>query len=312
MISVVEHIEYLITRHDCVIVPGWGAFIAQYNSSYCDADGVNWHRPVREISFNPELVHNDGLLVNSVVSKEKCTFGVANDIVHDDVAMLCKQINEDRELAFGNIGFFKLINGKVQFKPYSSKEFGKYEFYGLRSFSMEPLALRDRKASVKNNSWKFSISKNYLKIAASILVLLALSLVLTTPISVKNDNQNYASFSSNFKLTGGEPFAVANEVKELAITMPPIDNDDIIVKAYPSMGKKRSGGDYYLIVCSVLSQAEADKFISCQSGNYDYEVLAKGSKYRVYVAAGNSVKELISMKNEIADDYPDAWVYHNR
>ena len=33
MISMIEHIEYLMLSHDCVVVPGFGAFIAQHNES---------------------------------------------------------------------------------------------------------------------------------------------------------------------------------------------------------------------------------------------------------------------------------------
>ncbi len=316
MISVVEHIEYLMSRHDCVIVPGWGAFIAQYKSAYCDSEG-RWHKPERQISFNAELEYNDGLLVGSVMRRERCSFDTAVDIVRSNVVTYHRQLSEDDELSFGKIGMFRCQNGKVVFTPYQ-KATENYEFYGMESFLMRSLGSIEKDyGNSASGSWNFSINKNYLKIAASIAVLLVLSFVLSTPMSVdRNGSENYASLGS-IELSDVGALPMMSEVRELAITMPPADNDSVVVKAYPSSKTTdrhvASGDKYYLIVCSVLSQAEADSFISSQVGkDYDFEVLPKKGKYRVYVATGKSVKDLMKLKYEIADDYPDAWVHYNR
>ena len=160
-----------------------------------------------------------------------------------------------------------------------------------------------------------------MKIAASIIVLLALSFALSTPVA-NNRQQDYASMG-DFRLSDdGGAFPIVSQVRELAIMQPPADDDSVVVKGYRSMGAERprnvamaaaSGNNYYLIVCSVLSQAEADKFIAHQHRKeYDFKVLSKRGKYRVYVATGNSVKELMQLKYAIADDYPDAWVHYSR
>lgn len=65
MFSIIEHIEYLMTRHDCVTVPGWGAFIANYSIAEYDAVHEVFTRPCRTIGFNASVSHNDGLLVQS-------------------------------------------------------------------------------------------------------------------------------------------------------------------------------------------------------------------------------------------------------
>ena len=78
MISIVEHIEYLIARHDCVVVPGWGAFIAQYEASSVSALG-RWQNPGRQISFNSALSYNDGLLASSIMQREQCAYEIAMD-----------------------------------------------------------------------------------------------------------------------------------------------------------------------------------------------------------------------------------------
>lgn len=325
MISVLEHIEYLVSRHDCVVVPGFGAFIAQHSPSHCDADGIKWHCPERQLSFNADVAHNDGLLASSVMRMERCSYDDAAEMVRDSVAAYRQQLEADGELSFGKLGIFKLQNGSVVFVPYTTSDAAS-EYFGLGAFSMVPLAVLDKREQNVGHggSWKFTVNKTYMKIAASIIVLLALSFALSTPVA-NNRQQDYASMG-DFRLSDdGGAFPIVSQVRELAIMQPPADDDSVVVKGYRSMGVERprnvamattsgsGNNNYYLIVCSVLSQAEADKFIAHQHRKeYDFKVLSKRGKYRVYVATGNSVKELMQLKYAIADDYPDAWVHYSR
>ena len=69
MIELAKHIEVLLLENDCVIVPGLGGFIAHYRSSIYNKEMREFYPPVRTIGFNPKLVMNDGLLVQSYMSK---------------------------------------------------------------------------------------------------------------------------------------------------------------------------------------------------------------------------------------------------
>lgn len=316
MISVLEHIEYLIARHDCVIVPGFGAFIAQYASSSCDGDGINWKKPMRQISFNGDLIHNDGLLANSIIRKEGCNINTANTEIRENVANFYEQLRDGEELAFGKIGIFRQKEGKVVFEPFSKRD-SACEYYGIESFSIQPLSYVEKEDAEhsSNNGWRISFNRSYLQIAAAIFALLVISFALSTPVPFKDKTQDYASMSS-FQLPGDDSFPFVSNVKELAIMMPRQDADSVVVKSYRSSGgasiAEKEEDKYYLIVCSVLSRAEAEKFISMQNEDYDFRILEKNGKYRVYVATGNSINGLMKMKYEIANDFPDAWVHYSR
>ena len=65
MIELAKHIEVLLLENDCVIVPGLGGFIAHYRSCVYNEDTGEFCPPARTIGFNPQLVMNDGLLVQS-------------------------------------------------------------------------------------------------------------------------------------------------------------------------------------------------------------------------------------------------------
>ena len=69
MISLGKHIEILLWEHDCVIVPGLGAFIANHASACYNENGDNMFLPpYRNVCFNQSLATNDGLLVQAYMS----------------------------------------------------------------------------------------------------------------------------------------------------------------------------------------------------------------------------------------------------
>ena len=105
--SITRHIEYLILRHDCVIVPELGAFIAQYSPARIDeATGVIMP-PSRSISFNGEVAHNDGLLAASIARASSTTFDRALASIADQVAALKSQIDNGGEFAVGRLGILR-------------------------------------------------------------------------------------------------------------------------------------------------------------------------------------------------------------
>ena len=67
MIQLQRHIEILLLSHDCVIIPGFGGFIAHHVDARYDADDRLWLPPYRTLGFNPQLTLNDSLLVQSYV-----------------------------------------------------------------------------------------------------------------------------------------------------------------------------------------------------------------------------------------------------
>ncbi len=68
-INLDKYIQELLLQHDCVILPGLGGFVANYKPATFDASQKIVLPPSRQILFNPNLIHNDGLLY-AHVSKE--------------------------------------------------------------------------------------------------------------------------------------------------------------------------------------------------------------------------------------------------
>ena len=65
MIDLDRHIEILLLKSDCVIVPGLGGFVASHVAARYDAGDKMFIPPLRTLGFNPKLSVNDSLLVQS-------------------------------------------------------------------------------------------------------------------------------------------------------------------------------------------------------------------------------------------------------
>ena len=52
----------LLLRHNCVVVPSFGGFVAKQVSAVIDYKTGVMHPPKKSLLFNKQLINNDGLL----------------------------------------------------------------------------------------------------------------------------------------------------------------------------------------------------------------------------------------------------------
>ena len=136
----IEYISDLLFLHDCVIIPDFGGFICNYKSAYIDEDSGLICPPTKDILFNRNLTHNDGLLVNWIASKENITYDKATT----QLTLFCEdlkiRLNQKQRVAFGDIGvFFTDRRFNIIFEP------GKSNFFA-EAYGMEPIAVHPTKA----------------------------------------------------------------------------------------------------------------------------------------------------------------------
>lgn len=104
MINLAEHIEHLIVRNDCVIVPGFGSFIAEKMPAYIDEERGVFMPPSRRLSFNPLIDHNDGLLVTSLMRRHHWTYALACESLADCVTALKARLASVGSVTIGSLG----------------------------------------------------------------------------------------------------------------------------------------------------------------------------------------------------------------
>lgn len=134
MMQLATYIKDLLYRYECVIIPGFGAFLTQHHSARIDLDTNTFHPPGKTLSFNRQLQTNDGLLANYVASAENCSYETALQQIRNFTGKLSLQLSEGETVSIQNIGEFMLNNERsVQFVPADRQNFNAASF-GLSSF----------------------------------------------------------------------------------------------------------------------------------------------------------------------------------
>ncbi|MDR2085544.1 MAG: hypothetical protein LBP72_00005, partial [Dysgonamonadaceae bacterium] len=98
------YIAYLLTKHECVIIPGFGAFVVfAVCASKKEIEGVLCP-PAQSLGFNPEIKHNDGLLTHFVSEMETISYKEADRFIKQYVNQLNEQLIAAKNVAVKWIG----------------------------------------------------------------------------------------------------------------------------------------------------------------------------------------------------------------
>ncbi len=136
----IEYISDLLFLHDCVIIPDFGGFICNYKSAHIDEENGLICPPAKDILFNRNLTHNDGLLVNWIACKENITYEKATV----QVTLFCEELkiklNQRQRVVFGDIGvFYTDRRFNIIFEPDKNNFFA--EAYGMAPLKVPKLEI---------------------------------------------------------------------------------------------------------------------------------------------------------------------------
>ena len=154
----------LLHKNDCVIVPGFGAFVLK--SKAASIKGNEFVPPAKHVSFNSMLKENDGLLVKYISEIRKISYKKALIVLEDEVISLNKKLSKDLLVEIPSLGIFELKNeSTLYFNPDLSVNYDNSSF-GLKSFLKEPILQSIKKES----SNEFQLVSNYLLRNAAIFI----------------------------------------------------------------------------------------------------------------------------------------------
>lgn len=221
--ELINYIECLLRDNDCVIVPGFGAFICQnVASSICN--GVLLP-PSRSVAFNAALTHNDGLVANAYMKQMGCGYNAAVAKVEDDVRTIKESLVANHSFDFGKIGSFHYSDaGCVVFAPSAVGLSGvNLSNYGLQPVRIQNVVKSEEKAPRRRFS---EIRMNALRMAVSVAAIIVLVLTLTTPIAIDSlpDKASVASISAAQPKAKGKRVNVVEKMTKRAVK---IESNDI-------------------------------------------------------------------------------------
>lgn len=169
-----SYISELLYRYECVIIPGFGAFLTHQESAWIDQKSNTFHPPHKRISFNRQLQTNDGLAANYIATAEKTSYENALTRLRTFARELNSDLQKGKTITFERIGEFTSDEeGNVFFIPNNLENFST-DAFGLASFVMPKVKRLQLLEEVKELEEKAPIiftpekrnKPNYLKYAA--------------------------------------------------------------------------------------------------------------------------------------------------
>ena len=155
-----KYISGLLYRYQCVSIPGFGAFLSEWQSAQI-AEGHNSFVPPRKvISFNSNIKTNDGLLANHIALQEKISYESALTKIQTQVVFWLEKLQNKEVLTLENIGeIFSNSENNFVFKPNTSINY-LMDSFGLSGFN-SPEIIRENQT--QNSTETISISQPVLE-----------------------------------------------------------------------------------------------------------------------------------------------------
>tara|TARA_R110002049_G_scaffold130157_11_gene288371 strand:+ start:743 stop:1690 length:948 start_codon:yes stop_codon:yes gene_type:complete len=307
-----QYIEELLYRYNCVILPGFGAFLTQKISAELQENSNTFSPPSKVVSFNQQLQSNDGLLVNYMATAEKYSYEEALATVTTEIQYWNRMLTLGQRIKFANIGeLFLNAEQKIQFIPASQINYLTTSF-GLSPVVATPIVREVLKEEIlaleeeipfiiTPEQRKKSVFRPYLKYAA--VALLAISTGLT-------GLRYYDAAKSKEQVVRQEvQQQVSKHIQEATFfnTAPlelPSLSLDIITKAEENV--------HHIIAGAFRVEVNATKKINelkAKGYNASYVGVNKYGLHQVAFASFTDVKEGLKFLKEIkSTESSDAWM----
>jgi len=341
------HIEYLLLRHDCVVVPGVGAFINVRHAARRDAATGMWLPMTREVRFNSALSHDDGLLTSSYALKSSVTFTEARDMLIRDIRQLTDTLDTDGEVTIGHIGILRRTEETVTFTPRQTPlQLAARLGYGSvaepRTVKTEANQVQsgEKRAedSAKNNNtpasaankslsdsadasnhggrtfdtrrnYYIAVNKVFARTAACLMIATVAALSLILPIGDRT-REDQASVVPVEKIIRDTATRIASAVNERRDTTAA----DTIAAIEPEKQSEQATARFYAIVATFATSAEAERYIAQNAvPGYRLEVVNGRTKSRVSAISSDNRDELRSemAKENFRQRFSEAWIWED-
>lgn len=185
-----QHIIHLIARHNCVIIPDFGAFLAHSVPAHYDIEEQTYMPPHRTLGFNPQVKVDDALLTSRYMSAHNLSYEAAAAMLHNDILSLKRTLSRKGSVRFGELGMFSMnINSEITFEA-AANSIDDPDNFGFAPLQIAQIHnIEERTITIKRSS----INKYIAAIAAIIL-----TFIFVTPISDQAFEKSIKASMGNF------------------------------------------------------------------------------------------------------------------
>ncbi|MFV0522810.1 MAG: SPOR domain-containing protein [Mangrovibacterium sp.] len=144
--EILTYIQELLLLNDCVIIPQFGGFVANYEPA--TVAGNSFAPPSSSVSFNSKLNFNDGLLINQVSTEESIPYLSAKRRVESMVAEINYRLIEGESITIPAVGSLQYDDQRqLIFSPAKDVNLN-INAYGLSPFSYQSLLSEKLKSTM--------------------------------------------------------------------------------------------------------------------------------------------------------------------
>ena len=315
---VLEHyISDLLYRYNCVVVPGFGAFLTQKIAARINQDTNTFCAPTKLLAFNGQLTSNDGLLASYISESEKISFENALFSIEEQVKTWNTILLSEASLNLKNIGSLsRNTESRILFQPATEPNYLTSSF-GLSNFNSIPITreiLKEEIVELEENI-PFVISperrqtkgfRPYLKYAAILLLAFSTGLTGYHVFEKQRKNEQVARQDAQEYVTKQIQEATFFDLTPLELPTVKVDASTTVL---PSEAK---GEMHHIIAGAFRVKANAERKIeqlnkegynSAYYGTNDY-----GLHVVTYASYSNSADALKALKEIKRTQSKDAWL----
>ena len=311
----------LLYDNECVIVPEFGGFIAQYSSAHLDESTGFFSPPSKNILFNKNLISNDGLLVNALAQLENISFVDASAIIKNKVAQLKQELKTKKQIEITSLGLIYLHQDIVKFKQKSDNIL--LDSYGLTSFNINEFKLPKKEVTkvLKLDRPSAVIPKNWW-VAAAVIPMLFYSAWIPMKTNLFNEKEPFHYSDLNpftfTKQSKYQPKSIVNlndvvtlTESEIELSSKPIEpsvqlnniegNNNTKIEELTTKINTKSAVQFHIIVGCFSSKANANKLIKelNNKGNKAYELDVHKNLHRISIGSFKDKIKAVHFKRKI-------------
>jgi len=339
------HIAYLLTKHECVTIPDFGAFVVSQGKEDVPRQRGFLSPPAnRSLTFNPEIIQDDGLLVRSVAKEKSVSYTEALRLINDYVDKLVNALRKGETVQFSWVGKISLsYNRKIVFTPARSLSCNASNC-GLVNLNFPSLTepetdeSTEKRRKRKRKTYKRPVFPIILAVIAIVLLLVGLFVFLVS----KPLNKNWFSLPDMPTITMpamtmptinvpsmSDILKKINSKKPVMDTVPLISTDaekpkiaDSVepavadsIKSIIAESAELPPSKYAIIISSMKTEKEAKVMLNyfLAKGLDKSKIVPSDGKYRISIETFENKDEALSFLDMIKTDggnplFKDAWI----
>jgi nucleoid DNA-binding protein len=316
------YISDLLCLHDCVVIPDFGGFVANYQASTIDSR-TNTIKPAsKSIVFNKSLANNDGLLANEIALNEKLSFKQAQNKIIDYVAYLNDSLQLHKKIYLNEVGTLLLIEGQKIIFVQSSSRNHLLGSFGYSPIQYPTISRNNVSEGVKTKIKALPISDkkgkpSWLKVAA-----VALPLAILSFAGINNSEKIKSSYASLIPFDASTEMAntkVATTESEYHINSVSNNIEQAISSYYELLKQPEVDAtlvpQHFVIAGSFKSKANANKLVQkLNKWNYsNAQILEQSSNgyFRVCYTQHVEHQSALTSLKKIKKSNSSAWLLSN-